>query len=105
MRTSVPRFGKSNSVHFFASGSYLPIWSVVHIGTQTLWWLSTLAEYGCSVVGFGSGTKLASPVRLSIRVRLPPQEFATHNTPAPRSIPMRRGPCDHGNGVPMSFGA
>src|ERR1051326_4779503 len=36
MRTSVPRVGRSNSVHLSVAGSYLAIWSVVHSDAQTL---------------------------------------------------------------------
>jgi hypothetical protein len=38
-------------------------------------------------------------VLVSMRARLEPQELPTHSTSAFLSVPMRRGPCDHGSGV------
>src|SRR6202451_1457631 len=40
-------------------------------------------------------------VLVSMRARLEPQELPTHRTSAFLSVPMRRGPCDHGNGLPL----
>src|SRR4029077_12285573 len=40
-------------------------------------------------------------VLVSMRASVEPQELPTHNTSAFLSVPMRRGPCDHGSGLPL----
>src|SRR3984957_6209572 len=44
---------------------------------------------------------VACSVLVSILARVAPQELPTHRTSAFLSVPMRRGPCDHGNGLSL----
>ena len=46
------------------------------------------------------GTMLVSMVLVLILLRLPPQELPTHRISAFLSVPMRRGPCCQGSGLP-----
>src|SRR5258707_10078591 len=97
-RISVPRTGRSNTVHAFAFGSNRTMRSEVHRLPQTLCLLSTEMWYAC-IVGSGSGMIVVSRVRVLIFANDEPKELHTHNRSALLSVPMRRGPCDHGVGT------
>src|SRR5712691_6007508 len=97
-RISVPRTGRSNTVHAFLPGSSLTMLSAVHRLPQTLCLLSTTMWYAC-IAGCGSGTMVVSRVLVLIFAHDAPYELPTHKRSAFLSVPMRRGPCDHGRGT------
>src|SRR5258708_29599964 len=53
--------------------------------------------YAC-IAGSGSGTMVVSRVLVLIFAHDDPYELPTHKRSAFLSVPMRRGPCDHGRG-------
>src|SRR4051812_31257401 len=97
-RISVPRTGRANMAHAFAAEAYRTMRADVHRLPPTRGLLATVMG-DVRIVASGSGMIVVSSVFVLILANDDPNELHTHSRSAFLSVPMRRGPCDHGSGA------